>query len=209
MIKTISTFLFSCSCLLALGQSKHRIERNLHKNAPDSFLVRFKTTKGNFDLRVYKDWAPLGATRFYQLVKSGYYSNMYVFRSTEKYAQFGIQNDTALNRFMDKKTILDEPNTHSNQRGAMAFATGGVNNRTVHVYINKIDNRRLDTMSQSRAFSPFGRVVKGMEVVDQFYGAYKDTITFKFQDSVMKYGNKYLEQYFPGLDKIKTARIKH
>lgn len=134
---------------------------------------------------------------------------MYVFRSTEKYAQFGIQNDTALNRFMDKKTILDEPNTHSNQRGAMAFATGGVNNRTVHVYINKIDNRRLDTMSQSRAFSPFGRVVKGMEVVDQFYGAYKDTITFKFQDSVMKYGNKYLEQYFPGLDKIKTARIRH
>lgn len=208
MIKTISTLLFSCSCLLALGQSKQRIERNLHKNAPDSFLVQFKTTKGNFDVRVYKDWAPLGATRFYQLVKSGYYSNMYVFRSTEKYAQFGIQNDTALNSFMDKKTILDEPNTHSNQRAAMAFATGGVNNRTVHVYINKIDNRRLDTMAQSRAFTPFGRVVKGKEVVDQFYGAYKDTITFKFQDSVMKHGNKYLEQHFPGLDKIKKARIK-
>jgi peptidyl-prolyl cis-trans isomerase A (cyclophilin A) len=209
MIKTIATILISCSCFLALGQSKKRIERNLSKNAPDSFLVRFKTTKGNFDVRVYKDWAPLGASRFYQLVKSGYYSNMYVFRSTEKYAQFGIQNDTALNSFMDKKTILDEPNTHSNQRGAMAFATGGVNNRTVHVYINKIDNRRLDTMSQSKAFTPFGRVVKGMDVVDQFYGAYKDTITFKFQDSVMKHGNKYLEQHFPGLDKIKNASIKH
>ena len=134
---------------------------------------------------------------------------MYVFRSTEKYAQFGIQNDTALNRFMDKKTIKDELATHSNQRGVMSFATGGIDNRTVHVYINKIDNRRLDTMANSKGFPPFGQVVKGMDVVDQFYGAYKDTITFKYQDSVMKYGNKYLEQHFPGLDKIKKARLKH
>jgi len=209
MTRTIATILFSCSCLIALGQSKQGIERNLTKNAPDSFLVQFKTSKGNFEVRVYKDWAPLGATRFYQLVKSHYYSNMYVFRSTEKYTQFGIQNDTALNRFMDKKTIKDELATHSNQRGIMAFATGGIDNRTVHVYINKIDNRKLDTMAHAKGFPPFGRVVKGMEVVDQFYGAYKDTITFKYQDSVMKYGNKYLEQHFPGLDKIKKARIKH
>ena len=209
MIKPLITLLLCCSCLLSFGQSKRRIEKNLSKNAPDSFLVRFKTTKGNFDVRVYKDWAPIGATRFYQLVKSHYYTNMYLFRSTEKYAQFGIQNDTALNRFMDHKTIKDELATHSNQRGAMAFATGGIDNRTVHVYINKIDNRRLDTMAHSKGFPPFGRVVKGMEVVDQFYGAYKDTITFKFQDSVMKHGNKYLEAHFPGLDKIKKARIRH
>jgi hypothetical protein len=64
-------------------------------------------------------------------------------------------------------------------------------------------------MAHSKGFPPFGRVVKGMEVVDQFYGTYKDTITFKYQDSVMKYGNKYLDQHFPGLDKIKKARLKH
>jgi len=209
MIKLYLAFLYSLCTVLALGQSKHGLERNLQNTAPDSFLVRFKTTKGNFDVRVYKDWAPLGATRFYQLVKSHFYSNMYVFRSTEKYAQFGIQNDTALNRWMNKKTIADESNTHSNLRGTMAFATGGVNNRTVHVYVNKLDNIRLDTMAHGKSFTPFGRVVKGMEVVDQFYGAYKDSITFKYQDSVMKHGNKYLEQHFPGLDKIKKASIKH
>ncbi|MEQ1624834.1 MAG: peptidylprolyl isomerase [Sediminibacterium sp.] len=209
MNKTLITLFCCCCCLAATAQSKNSLLRNLEKNAPDSFLVRFKTTKGNFDVKVYKDWSPIGATRFYQLVKAHYYTNMYVFRSTEKYAQFGIQNDSALNSFMDKKTIKDELTTQSNQRAVMAFATGGIDNRTVHIFINKIDNRRLDTMAHSKGFPPFGRVEKGMEVVDQFYGAYKDTITFKYQDSVMKYGNKYLEKHFPGLDKIKKARLKH
>jgi cyclophilin family peptidyl-prolyl cis-trans isomerase len=160
-------------------------------------------------MMVYKSWSPLGATRFYQMVKAHYYTNMYIFRSTEKYVQFGIQNDSSLTQYMRKKTIVDEIALQSNQRGIVAFATGGKDRRTVQIFINKIDNRRLDTMMQSKNFPPFGKVIRGMEVVDKFYGAYKDTITFKFQDSIVKYGNKYLEKNFPGLDKIKKARIKH
>jgi cyclophilin family peptidyl-prolyl cis-trans isomerase len=209
MMKSICTLLLIGFSLLSTAQSKKSIDRSLKKSAPDSFQVRFKTTKGNFDVMVYKAWSPLGATRFYQMVKSRYYTNMYVFRSTEKYVQFGIGNDSSLTRYMRNKPILDEVATQSNQRGIMAFATSGKDRRTVQVFVNKIDNRRLDTMMQSKNFPPFGKVIKGMDVVDAFYGAYKDTITFKYQDSVAKYGNKYLEKNYPGLDKIKKARIKH
>lgn len=195
--------------MISMAQSKKSIDRNLAKSAPDSFQVRFKTTRGNFNVMVYKAWSPIGATRFYQMVRSGFYNNMYIFRSTEKYAQFGIQNDSSLNNYMRKKTILDEIALQSNQRGNVSFATSGKDRRTIQIFINKIDNRRLDTMMQSKNFPPFGKVVKGMEVVDGFYGAYKDTITYKYQDSVMKYGNKYLAKNFPGLDKIKKASIKH
>ncbi len=159
-------------------------------------------------MAIYKDWAPLGATRFYQLVKSGFYSNLYIFRSTNKYVQFGISNHPALNQYLEHQSIQDEKVLQSNKAGNIAFATGGANNRTVQIFINKIDNPKLDTLGNSYSFPPIGQVVRGLDIVQNFYGNYKDTITFQHQDSVMKYGNTYLEKHFPGLDKIKKAKIK-
>lgn len=190
------------------AQSIKKINRNLKREAPDSFHVVFYTTKGEFEIAVYKEWSPLGATRLYQLVRSKFYSNMYIFRSTNKYIQFGINNNPTLNKYLDHRTIQDEKVTQSNTTGKVGFATGGPNNRTVQLFINKIDNQRLDTIGRSYSFPSIGVVVKGLDIVQNFYGNYKDTITFNHQDSVMKYGNIYLEKHFPGLDKIKKAKIK-
>ncbi|MEI8073388.1 MAG: peptidylprolyl isomerase [Bacteroidota bacterium] len=190
------------------GQSIKKINRNLKREAPDSFHVVFYTNKGEFEIAVYKSWSPLGATRFYQLVRSKFYTNIYVFRSTSRYIQFGITDHPELNSYMSKKTIQDEKLLQSNLAGRVAFATGGVNDRTVQIFINKIDNKWLDPQGNYQTYTPIGTVVRGLEVVREFYGNYQDTITFKHQDSVMKYGNIYLEKHFPGLDKIKKAKIK-
>jgi cyclophilin family peptidyl-prolyl cis-trans isomerase len=190
------------------AQSIKKINRNLKKEAPDSFHVVFYTSKGEFEIAVYKSWSPLGATRFYQLVKSKFYNNIYIFRSTKKYIQFGITDHPELNTYMNEKMLIDEKLVQSNTAGRVAFATGGVDNRTVQIFINKIDNKGLDPQGNYKTYTPFGTVVKGLEVVKNFYGNYQDTITFKHQDSVMKYGNVYLETHFPGLDKIKKAKIK-
>jgi peptidyl-prolyl cis-trans isomerase A (cyclophilin A) len=190
------------------AQSIKKINRNLRRDAPDSFHVVFYTSKGEFEIAVYKEWAPLGATRFYQLVRSKFYSNMYIFRSTNRYIQFGINNQPALNSYLEHQTIQDEKVIQSNTEGKVAFATGGINNRTVQVFINKIDNHFLDTLGHTYSFPPIGKVIRGLDIVQNFYGNYKDTITFNHQDSVMKYGNIYLEKHFPGLDKIKKAKIK-
>jgi cyclophilin family peptidyl-prolyl cis-trans isomerase len=190
------------------GQSIKKINRNLKREAPDSFHVVFYTNKGEFEIAVYKLWSPLGATRFYQLVQSKFYQNIYIFRSTSKYIQFGITDHPALNSYMDKKSILDEKLIQSNTAGSVAFATGGENNRTVQIFINKIDNQWLDPKGNYKTYTPIGTVVRGLDIVKDFYGNYQDTITFEHQDSVMKYGNSYLEKHFPGLDKIIKAKIK-
>lgn len=209
MLKKLEFFIVLLLFSTAVSaQSIKKINRNLKREAPDSFHVVFYTNKGEFEISVYKDWAPLGATRFYQLIKSKYYRNLYIFRSTAKYVQFGISNHPELNKYLEHRSIQDEKVIQSNTAGKVAFATGGPNNRTVQIFINKIDNPKLDTLGNSYTFPPIGKVVRGLDIVQKFYGNYKDTITFQHQDSVMKYGNSYLEKHFPGLDKIKNAKIK-
>ncbi len=53
---------------------------SLHAKAPDVFKAQFTTTKGDFVVEVHRDWAPLGADRFYNLVKNGFFTNAAFFR---------------------------------------------------------------------------------------------------------------------------------
>ena len=48
--------------------------------APETYKAKFETTKGDFVIQVTRSWAPLGADRFYNLVKSGYYDDVAFFR---------------------------------------------------------------------------------------------------------------------------------
>src|SRR6266581_4323964 len=62
--------------------------------APATFRARFETGKGAFVIEVQREWAPLGADRFYNLVKSGYYDGTRFFRVIAGFmAQFGIHGD--------------------------------------------------------------------------------------------------------------------
>ena len=64
-----------------------------------------------------------------------------------------------------EKTLVDDPVVESNTRGTISFATSGPDSRTTQMFINFGDNSRLDGMG----FSPFGKVVDGMDVVDRIY----------------------------------------
>ena len=62
--------------------------------APERFVVRLETTKGNIDVECFRSWAPNGADRFYELVTSGYYNDAAIFRIRPKtWVQFGINGD--------------------------------------------------------------------------------------------------------------------
>ena len=70
----------------------------LNEKAPDKFQVKFDTSKGEFIVEVTRSWAPLGADRFYNLVKNGYYKDCRFFRVIEgAIAQFGLSGDPNLN----------------------------------------------------------------------------------------------------------------
>lgn len=179
----------------------------LAAQAPDSYRVRFETTKGDFVIAVQRAWAPLGADRFYNLVRSGYYDDVRFFRVIPGFmAQFGIHGDSAVSNAWRERRIADDPVRRTNVRGMVTFATAGPGTRTTQIFINFGNNDRLDGMG----FAPFGEVVEGMEVVDALYGGYGEGQPRgrgPEQTRMQIEGNSYLQREFPRLDHITQARL--
>ncbi len=176
--------------------------------APDSFRARFTTTRGDVVIAVHRAWAPLGADRFYNLVRSGYFDGVRFFRVVPGFmAQFGIHGDTGVTAAWRERRTPDDPVRRTNVRGMVTFATAGPGTRTTQVFINYRNNDQLDAMG----FAPFGQVVEGMGVVDSLYGAYGDAAPRgRGPDQYRMHveGEKYLARQFPKLDKVVKATIE-
>jgi cyclophilin family peptidyl-prolyl cis-trans isomerase len=180
------------------------------ERAPERFRVRLDTTRGPIVIDCVRAWAPLGADRFYTLVKSGYYDDSAFFRVVEgRWAQFGISGKPEVARAWRGRTIPDDPFVESNVRGTVAFAFAVKNGRTTQVFINLVDNRATH---DKEPFVPFGRIVQGMDAVDSLYNGYGESalggIRAGRQDPLFDGGNDYLRKSFPNLDYIKTARVE-
>ena len=174
---------------------------SLHAKAPAVFKARFTTTAGDFVVEVHRDWAPLGADRFYNLVRNSYFTNASFFRVMPGFVvQFGLSANPAVNKVWKDADIQDDPVVQSNKRGFLVFATAGPNTRTTQLFINYADNPRLDGMG----FAPFGKVVEGMDVVDKIFPGYGDSPS---QDLLTDQGDTYVTANFPKIDKIKLARL--
>ena len=171
-------------------------------HAPDVFKARFTTTKGDFVIEVHRDWAPNGADRFYNLVKSGFFDDTRFFRVVDGFmVQFGISGDPAVSSKWQTADIQDDPVKESNKLGFVTFAqTNMPNSRGTQVFINTADNPRLDGMR----FAPFGQIVKGMTVVESLYNGYGESPN---QGAIQSHGNAYLDAQFPLLDGTKHAEI--
>jgi peptidyl-prolyl cis-trans isomerase A (cyclophilin A) len=188
--------------------AKLRNPAALTEQAPALFKANFDTSKGAFVIEVHRDWAPLGADRFYNLVKNGFYDDVRFFRVIPGFmAQFGIHGNPSVATAWRAAQIKDDPVKQSNKRGYVTFATGGPNTRTTQLFINFGDNAAaLD----KQGFSAFGQVVSGMDVVDKIYDGYGEGAPRgrgPDQGRTQGEGNAYLTKEFPKLDYIKTATI--
>jgi len=206
----MSTSPFRFGLALALGFVAARSAADVSATAPAPavYKVKMATTRGNFVIEVHRDWAPLGADRFYNLVKVGYFTDVAFFRVIKGFmVQFGIHGDPAVNRKWHASRIADDPTgKQSNERGMVTFATAGPNTRTTQVFINYQNNARLDAMG----FTPIGRVVSGMDVVEQLEGIYGEGAPSgagPSQSQIESAGNAYLKAQFPKLDYLKSATI--
>lgn len=179
----------------------------LTAKAPDTFKAEFDTTKGKFVVEVTRSLAPNGADRFYNLVRSGYFTDIAFFRVVPGFmCQFGISGDPKVAAKWREATIPDDPVKGSNTRGTITFATAGPNTRTTQLFINYGNNTSLD----SQGFAPFGKVIEGMDVVDKIYDKYGDGPPFGHgpsQGIIQTEGNAYLKKDFPEMDYIKSAKI--
>jgi peptidyl-prolyl cis-trans isomerase A (cyclophilin A) len=177
----------------------------LTETAPATFKANLDTSKGMIVIDVHRDWAPLGADRFYNLVKNGFYDDTRFFRVLEGFmAQIGMNGDPAIQRAWGGASFNDDPVKESNKRGYVSFAKSSApNSRSTQFFINFVDNNGLD----GQGFSPFGQVVTGMEVVDKLYAGYGRT-NVPDQGRITAEGNAYLLKEYPKLDFVRRATIE-
>lgn len=169
--------------------------------------VAVETSRGEFVVAVHPEWAPHGAERFLALVESGYYDDARFHRVVPEFiVQWGLAGDPALTAEWMNAYIPDDPVVASNTRGRIAFAFTDPGTRATQVYINLVDNVRLD----STGFAPFGEVVRGMEVVDALYSGYGEDsgggLRRGDQSRIVAEGNTYLDREYPLLDRLIHAR---
>lgn len=179
-----------------------------NENVPDTFQVAFSTTKGEFIIETITAWSPIGAKRFYHLVKNGFFDDSRFFRIRAGFiAQFGIPGDPKITKHWATRSMKDDPVKQSNKRGYVSYAMTGPDTRTTQIYINYIDNSRLD----SQGFSPFGKVTQGMDIIDQLYSEYDESagggMRLGKQQKMLELGNEHLDRNFPKLDRLIKAII--
>jgi cyclophilin family peptidyl-prolyl cis-trans isomerase len=177
---------------------------SLTEKAPATYKVKLDTSAGPVVIEVHRDWAPLGADRFYNLVKNGFYDNVRFFRVIPGFmAQGGMSGDPAIQKIWGRNNINDDPVKQSNKRGFVTFAkTAAPNSRSTQIFINYGDNSSLD----SQGFAPFGQVTSGMEVVDKFESYGRNNVPD--QNMITNEGNAYLQRDYPKLTVIKKATIE-
>jgi peptidyl-prolyl cis-trans isomerase A (cyclophilin A) len=169
--------------------------------APDQYEVTFKTTAGDFVVSVTRAWAPLGADRFYNLVKHGFFTDASFFRVVPGFVvQFGLNANPKVNAAWEKASIKDDAVTQSNHTGFLTFATAGANTRTTQLFISLGENARLDSMG----FAAFGQVTTGMDVVQKIFSGYGESPD---QAQITAEGKPYLDKNFPKLDHIVSAIV--
>lgn len=197
------TLLISSSCNRAMYKKGWTKEK-----APAIFQVVFETSKGPVEIRVNREWSPLGADRFYQLVKYKFYDSASFYRVVPNFvAQFGATDTVVINKWMKHK-IADEPVATSNKKGTISWARSGKETRGRELFINLVDNPRLDTVIANgvKGYPPFGEVISGMENVLALNNEFGNrtmshlNLLYRNRDS--------FNLKFPGLDYIRKARIK-
>jgi peptidyl-prolyl cis-trans isomerase A (cyclophilin A) len=178
--------------------------------APELYRVKFTTTKGDFVVEVNRSWAPIGADRFYNLVRNRYFVDAAFFRIVPNFiVQFGMHADPKINAVWSKANIKDDPVKQGNKRGTLVFATAGPNTRTTQLFINLKDNT---SSLDGQGFAAFGTVTEGMDtVVDKLYSGYGEGGDMggrgPTQGRLAAEGKPYLDKGFPLLDSIKSATV--
>jgi len=133
--------------------------------------VVMETSKGEIVLELYPDKAPLTVKNFLDYIDAGFYSGTVFHRVIPGFMLQG----GGFSRDMQKKSTLipvknEAFNGLKNDRGTIAMArTQDPHSASSQFFINTVDNAFLNHKSQTTAgwgYAVFGKVIKGMEVVD-------------------------------------------
>lgn len=131
--------------------------------------VLLQTSMGDIEIELDSQHAPITTKNFIDYVNSGFYENLIFHRVIPGFMiQGGGANDQL--KFKDNNApIKNEANNGlKNDRGTIAMArTNVVDSATSQFFINVVDNNSLNYQSpENYGYAVFGKVTKGMDVVD-------------------------------------------
>ncbi len=135
------------------------------------------TNKGMIEIELFDDTMPITAGNFAKLAGAGFYNNTKFHRVIKGFMIQGgdpISKTTEVLRYGTGDAGYTIPDEHikgeylTNVRGTIAMANSGPNSGSSQFFINLVDNTNLDFDKQplTSQHPVFGRIVKGMEVVD-------------------------------------------
>jgi peptidyl-prolyl cis-trans isomerase A (cyclophilin A) len=191
------------------GQPDMKNPASMAAHAPDTYKAKFETSAGDFVIEVTRAWSPLGADRFYNLVRAGFFTDVRFFRAVKSFMiQFGIHGDPTVTRAWRSAKMADDPPSQPNKKGYITYANAGPGTRGTQLFINLVDNAFLN--DPRMAFTPFGRVISGMEAVEKInteYGDFMPPGRGPDPGRLESEGNAFLIKEYSRLDYIKKATI--
>jgi peptidyl-prolyl cis-trans isomerase A (cyclophilin A) len=140
-----------------------------HAKAAAAVYVQVVTTAGNFTVELNAERAPLTVAQFLKYVDQGYYSGTIFHRAIPSFVVQGGGYDADYKlKGNPAKVVNESGNGLTNQRGTVGLARPPEPHAgDVQFYVNLADNAALDPNQTRWGYAVFGKVVQGMEVLDQ------------------------------------------
>lgn len=145
-------------------------EPKAEKSIEERFVyIQMKTTKGDIFIELNNELAPISTANFVRYTEEEFFNGTIFHRVIPNFMIQGGGFDADMKKKETHEGIENEwENGLSNKRGTIAMARlgGQANSGTSQFFINVADNGFLDTPRDGSGYAVFGKVVKGMEVVD-------------------------------------------
>lgn len=155
------------------------------------------TNKGVIEIELFEDFMPITAGNFIKLAEEGFYDGVKFHRVIDGFMIQGGDPITKTDEVLRYGTggpgysIQDEHirgELLTNTRGTISMANSGPNSGGSQFFINLVNNERLDFDKEplSSKHPVFGRVISGMEVVDEIAKAETNATNLPLEDIVME-----------------------
>lgn len=158
------SFLVGLVCLGAMMSSSE-------VQAADNPVVVMETSMGTVEMELFQDKAPISVKNFLGYVADKHYDGTTFHRVIENFMIQGGGFEPGMKQKKTKDAIKNESsNGLSNVRGTLAMArTNVADSATCQFFINVKDNDFLDKAKarDNVGYCVFGKVTKGMDVVDK------------------------------------------
>ncbi|MFC3852873.1 MULTISPECIES: peptidylprolyl isomerase [Saccharospirillaceae] len=135
----------------------------------DAINVVVETSLGTVRLALDAEQAPVTTENFVTYIEDEFYDGLIFHRIIDGFMVQGGGFNAEMQQKAVRDPIVNESNNGlSNARGTIAMArTQAPDSATAQFYINLVDNPNLDYRNGRAGYAVFGRVVEGMDVVDQ------------------------------------------